>query len=168
MDIRDAIDADAAVLTEIYNHEVANGTALWNVKPVDEAQRLAFLADRRAAGLPVLVAEIDGEVAGYASYGPFRPQDGFHQTMEHSVYLRPTFQGRGIGPALMEALIVRARDGGVHALVGAIDGVNTGSIRLHERLGFTEVGRLPQTGQKFGRWLDLVLMQLTLDDRPAP
>lgn len=168
MIIRDATDADAATLTEIYNHEVTTGTALWNKHPVEIEQRLAFLADRRKAGLPVIVAEIDGLVAGYASYGPFRPQDGFHLTMEHSVYLLPSFQGRGIGPALMEALITRAKNAGIHALIAAVDGANAGSIRLHERLGFTEVGRLPQTGAKFGRWLDLVFLQLTLDDRPAP
>ncbi len=166
--IRDARPQDVEVLTEIYNHEVATGTALWNVKPTTVDQRAAFVAQRTEAGLPILIADIDGQVAGYASYGPFRPQDGFYQTMEHSVYLRPDFQGRGIGPALMLALIERAKQAGVHVLVAAVDGANAGSIRLHERLGFVEVGRMPQAGQKFGRWLDLVLLQLRLDDRPAP
>ena len=168
MIIREATHDDALLLTEIYNHEVETGTALWNVEAVDLENRLAYLAAQKAKGNPVLIAEVDGEMAGYATYGAFRPQDGFHLTAEHSIYLRAAYQGQGIGPKLLAALIDRVRANGLHVLIGAIDGENTGSIALHKRLGFVETGRLPQAGMKFGRWLDLVLLQLTLDDRPSP
>ena len=168
MIIRNATPDDAVILTQIYNHEVETGTALWNVQAIDLENRLEFLSNQKAKGNPVLVAEVDGEMAGYATYAAFRPQDGFHLTAEHSIYLRPGFQGQGIGPKLLSALIDKARDNGLHVLVAAIDGANEGSIALHQKLGFAEVGRMPQAGMKFGRWLDLVLLQLQLDDRSAP
>lgn len=166
--IRDANPADAAAIAAIYNHAVDHTAAVWNDVRVDAANRAAWMADRQGAGYAVLVAEEDGRVLGYAAFGPFRAFDGYRLTVEHSVYVAPEAQGRGLGRALLAAVIARARAQGRHALIGAIEAGNTGSRALHRRLGFADVGLLPQVGQKFGRWLDLALVQLTLDERSGP
>jgi len=166
--IRTATPTDALAIADIYNHAVRETTAIWNDVTVDAANRATWMTDRQAAGFPVLVAERDGRVAGYASYGPWRAFDGYRQTVEHSVYVAPDMQGGGIGRALMDALISQARSDGLHVMVAGIEAGNTGSIRLHQALGFTQTGLMPQVGQKFGRWLDLAFLQLVLDDRPAP
>ncbi|NDK89187.1 N-acetyltransferase [Gordonia desulfuricans] len=163
MEIRDALAADAEAICDIYNDAVAHSTAIWNDRLVDVDDRRAWMAERQRSGFPVLVAVDGAAVLGYATYGPFRPHDGFRHSVEHSVYLHADARGRGLGTALMQALIVRARAAGVHVMVAAIDGANTGSIRLHERLGFTHAGALGEVGTKFGSWLDLVFLQLTLD-----
>lgn len=116
----------------------------------------------------MLVLEEGAKVVGYASYGPFRAFDGYRGTVEHSVYVRTDLRGGGRGRALLSALILRARAQGLHVMVAAIEAENNASIILHQRLGFAAVGLMPQVGQKFGRWLDLLLMQLRLDDRPQP
>ncbi len=169
MEIRDAIPADMAGVTAIYNDAVEHTTAIWNDTRIDIANRLAWLADRQRAGYPVLVAvDSGGGILGYASFGDWRAWDGYRHTIEHSVYVRADQRGNGIGKALMLALIDRARGIGKHAMVAGIEAGNTGSIRLHENLGFGQVGHLKEVGTKFGAWLDLVFLQLTLDARPAP
>lgn len=168
MKIREAAAGDADAIAAIYNDAVANTTAIWNEIPVDAANRAAWIAARQAAGFPVLVAVADGDVLGYASYGDFRAFDGYRATVEHSVYVTAAARGTGLGRALLARLIERARGQGKHAMVAAIEAGNAPSIRLHQALGFASVGLMPQVGQKFGRWLDLALMQLTLDDRAAP
>ncbi len=161
--IRDAAEADLDGILAIYNDAVENTTAIWNETLVDLANRRAWLAERTAAGFPVLVAvNAVGEVLGYASYGTWRTIEGFRHTVEHSVYVRGDQRGQGLGPALMQALVERARQAGLHVMVAAIESENTASIRLHERLGFVTTGQMPQVGRKFGRWLDLTFMQLML------
>lgn len=167
--IRDAGAADAAGIADIYNDAVAHTTAIWNEQPVDAADRAAWIAARQESGFPVLIAAgAAGEVLGYASFGPWRAFDGYRHTVEHSVYVRGDQRGQGIGEALLGALIERAQDADIHVMVGAIEAGNAGSIRLHTKLGFTQVGTMPQVGRKFGRWLDLALLQRVLDDRPTP
>lgn len=169
MQIRDAVDADAPAIAAIYNDAVVNTTAIWNEVQVDAANRVGWMADRRRLGYPVLVAvDGDGIVLGYASFGDWRAFDGYRHTVEHSVYVRTDRRGGGIGKALMQALITRARDIGKHVMVAAIEAGNQGSIALHEALGFQRTGLMPQVGMKFGRWLDLAFLQLILDDRPTP
>lgn len=169
MQIRDASEQDIEGILVIYNHAVTRTTAIWNERLVDLDNRLAWLADRQRAGYPVLVAaRPDGQVAGYASFGDWRPFDGYRHTVEHSVYVAPDAQGAGLGKALMLALIERARALGKHVMVAGIDASNHGSIRLHEGLGFQQVGLMPQVGTKFGRWLDLAFLQLLLDQRTDP
>jgi phosphinothricin acetyltransferase len=169
MEIRDAGPADVEAITAIYNDAVLNTTAIWNEVTVDAANRSAWMADRRKAGYPVLVAlDADGQVVGYASFGDWRAFDGYRHTVEHSVYVRHDRKGKGIGRALMEVLIDRARSIGKHVMVAAIEANNTSSIKLHERLGFEHVGHLKEVGMKFGVWLDLAFLQLTLDARPTP
>ncbi|WP_313391917.1 N-acetyltransferase family protein [Sphingobium yanoikuyae] len=169
MTIRDAGPADAPAIAAIYNDAVVNTTAIWNDHQVDAADRLVWMAERQEQGYPVLVA-VDAldSVVGYASFGDWRAWDGYRNTVEHSVYVRADQRGAGIGKALMLALIDRARAIGKHVMVAGIEAGNIGSIRLHEQLGFTQVGLLPQVGMKFGRWLDLAFLQLTLDTRATP
>lgn len=166
--LRDAEPADLDTITAIHNHAVVHTTAIWNEHAVDLADRASWLADRTAAGYPVIVAVDDTGVLGYASYAQWRPHSGYRLTVEHSVYVVGGQQGRGIGTTLMTALVDRARAAGMHVMIAGIESGNTASIALHERLGFVEVGRMPQVGAKFGRWLDLSMMQLVLDDRPTP
>ncbi|TQS73675.1 GNAT family N-acetyltransferase [Rhodobacteraceae bacterium] len=166
--IRDAGPADAAMIAEIYNDAALNTTAIWNTTQVDADNRAAWLETRQQNGFPVLVFEDAGQVLAYASFGTFRPFDGFDLSVEHSIYAHPSARGRGIGTVLLQALIARAQKMGMHQMVAAISADNPGSIRLHERLGFTQTGQMPEIGRKFGRWLDLVLLQKQLDTRPAP
>ena len=130
---------------------------------------MAWFAARQAQGYPILVAVNEaGDVLGYASFGDWRPFEGFRHTVEHSVYIRSDQRGQGLGPLLMQALIERARGCGKHVMVAAIESGNTASIRLHERLGFTLNGQMPQVGVKFGKWLDLTFMQLMLAPGAEP
>ena len=169
MNIREAEDRDLEGITAIYNDAVEQTTAIWNESRIDVENRRAWLADRQKAGYPVLVAvSDDGKVLGYASFGDWRAWDGYRHTVEHSVYVRAGQRGAGIGKVLMEALIERARGIGKHVMVAGIEAGNTASIRLHEKLGFEQAGILRQVGTKFGRWLDLAFLQLTLDDKTDP
>ncbi|VDC30271.1 GNAT family N-acetyltransferase [Pseudogemmobacter humi] len=166
--LRDAGPADAAAIAAICNHAVRHTTAIWNDTLVDEANRRDWLMARQAAGFPVLVADLGGEVAGYASYGPWRAFDGYRLTVEHSVYVGEAFRGRGHARALMQALIARARAAGLHVMVAGIEAGNAASVALHQSLGFTGDQVMREVGQKFGRWLDLRFMELRLDERPSP
>ena len=168
MQIRDATARDAAAIAAIYNDAVEHTTATWHTATVDAADREIWMATRQAAGFPVLVADDGDEIVGYATYGDWRAWEGYRFTVEHSVYVRADQRGRGLGRTLMERLIAHARDAGKHVMVAGIEAQNTGSIALHGRFGFTEVGRMPQVGAKFGRWLDLVFLQLVLDERAEP
>jgi phosphinothricin acetyltransferase len=168
MKVRRAQLEDMAGITSIYNDAVLNTTAIWNETAVDVENRRAWLTDRQALGYPVLVAVDEEAVLGYASFGDWRAFDGYRYTVEHSVYVRHDQRGKGIGHSLLEALIEEARAIGKHVMVAGIDAKNENSIKLHERLGFEAVGHLKQVGTKFGVWLDLVFLQLTLDTRRVP
>ncbi|MFR9753211.1 N-acetyltransferase family protein [Nocardia sp. 004] len=161
--IRDAHPGDLPAILTIHNANIAASTAIWDTEPVGLDNRVTWFHDRSGGGFPVLVAEIDGEPVGYASYGPWRTKSGYRYTVEDSVYVDERFQRRGIARALLAELIERARRAGtVHTMIAAIESSNTGSILLHERFGFRTVGTLPEVGHKFGHWMDLTLMQLTL------
>ncbi|WP_328660768.1 GNAT family N-acetyltransferase [Nocardia salmonicida] len=165
--IRDADKADLPAVLAIHNTNIAESTAIWDTDEVDLDDRLAWFATRAAAAMPILVAEIDGEVAGYASYGQWRPKSGYRFTVENSVYVDNQFQRRGVATTLLTELIARATDSGrVHAMIAAIESGNSASIVLHERFGFHTVGELPEVGHKFGRWMDLTLMQRTFPIEP--
>ena len=159
MIIRTATAADAQGLAEIYNHAVENTVAILNETLVDAENRAAWVAQRQGDGFPVLVAEEAGQVIGYASYGPWRPFHGFRETVEHSVYVRDGQRGKGLGRQLMQALIDQAKADGLHMMVAAVTAGNDASIRLHEALGFEITARMPQVGQKFGEWLELIFLQ---------
>ncbi|WP_312117604.1 GNAT family N-acetyltransferase [Kosakonia cowanii] len=168
MSIRYAVKEDCAAIAAIYNHAVINTAAIWNDQTVDADNRIAWFEARALLGYPVIVSEEDGVVTGYASFGDWRAFDGFRHTVEHSVYVHPDHQGKGLGLALMVRLIEEARRIGKHVMVAGIEAQNQGSIHLHQKLGFTITGQMPQVGTKFGRWLDLTFMQLQLDNRTDP
>ena len=168
MSIRYAVKEDCAAIAAIYNHAVINTAAIWNDQTVDADNRIAWFEARALLGYPVIVSEENGVVTGYASFGDWRAFDGFRHTVEHSVYVHPDHQGKGLGLALMVRLIEEAKRIGKHVMVAGIEAQNQGSIHLHHKLGFTITGKMPQVGTKFGRWLDLTFMQLQLDNRTDP
>ena len=162
MRLRPAHPADLPALLGIYNDAVVHTTASWDLLPWTPVEHAEWYATKAEHRHPVIVAEESGEILGYAAYGPFRAKAGYAATMEHSVYVRPTSRGLGIGRSLLVAIIEAARANGVHALIGGLSAENDVSMALHRSLGFVEVGRLPEVGRKFDRWLDLVLLQLIL------
>jgi L-amino acid N-acyltransferase len=162
MIIRPAVDADLDAILAIHNDAILNSTALWTDEVVPRSDREEWLASRTAAADAVLVAIEDDTLAGYAAYAPWRAKYGYRNTVEDSVYLAEPFQGRGLGRSLLAALIEHARAAGHHVMLADIESGNTASIRLHESLGFVEVGRLREIGTKFDRWLDLTILQLDL------
>lgn len=162
MQIRQAADADLDVILEIHNDAILNSTALWTDTPVDRAEREQWLADRTASGNPVLVAVDDGVVVGFASYAQWRARSGYRHTVEDSVYIASSHQGKGIGRALLVELISHARHAGHHVMLADIESGNTASIGLHESLGFEPAGQLNEIGRKFERWLDLTILSLRL------
>lgn len=164
INIRPATTADGPAILDIFNYAVLETMAVWTETPVSLENRLAMMRDRAVQGYPFLVAELDGAIAGYASFGDFRHFDGYAATVEHSIYVAPQFHRRGVARALMPPLIEAARRCGKHVMVGAITADNEASIRLHAAFGFEKAGVMPQVGRKFGRWIDLLWMQKILDD----
>jgi L-amino acid N-acyltransferase YncA len=160
--IRAASEGDLPAILAIYNDAVLNTTAIWNDDLVDLDNRRAWMTARAALGYPVLVAEEEGAVLGYGSFGDFRAFHGYRFTVENSVYVAANERRRGVASALLAALIEHASAIGKHVMVAGIAGENDISLRLHVRHGFVETARMPEVGQKFGRWLDLVFMQRTL------
>ena len=159
----------ADAILAIFNDAIVNSTALYDYQPRTAESMVAWFAAKQKGGWPVIGLEDEaGALLGFASYGNFRAYPAYKYTMEHSVYVRNDQRGQGLGKRLLQAVIAEARAHDVHALVGAIDAANTGSIALHEKLGFKSVGLMPQVGFKFGRWLDLALYQLTLETPAQP
>jgi L-amino acid N-acyltransferase len=163
--IRDAAPADIGAITEITNALIATTTYEWTSTPHTVADRLEWLERHRVEGHPVLVAIDRDSVVGWAGYGDFRDTakwPGYLPVVEHTIHVREGCWGQGVGRQLIDALAARARADGKRATIGAIDGENVDSVEFHRRLGFVEVGRMPGIGEKFGRPLDLVLVQLDL------
>jgi L-amino acid N-acyltransferase YncA len=161
-EIRDARPDDLRQVVAIHNALISTTTIEWRDEPHTLDDRHRWLAEHEAAGDPVLVA-VDGEdVLGFAAFSDFRDTrrwPGYRFVVEHTVHVREDQWGTGVGRALVDALLDRARQAGKRVVVAAVDGSNTGSIRFHERVGFVQVARLPGVGFKHGRWLDLVLLQ---------
>ncbi|RGE47113.1 N-acetyltransferase [Comamonas testosteroni] len=154
----------AAAILEIFNDAIVNSTALYDYQPRTVQNMVSWFENKRTGNWPVIgIEDAQGQLLGFCSYGSFRAYPAYKYTVEHSVYVHPQHRGHGLGRKLMDLLIDEAkRRGDVHAIVGAIDAANEGSIALHKRLGFEHVGQMPQVGFKFGRWLDLAFYQLTL------
>ncbi len=158
---------DLPAIVAIYNDVIATTTAIYRDRddPIALADRAAWLHERQAAGFPVLVVRDESTRApvALASYGPFKTSPpGYAATVEHTVHVAPTHRGGGLGTQLVEHLVTHAAVRGFHMMVGLIDAANAGSIRLHERLGFRQVARLPEVGRKDGAWMDLVIVQRAL------
>jgi phosphinothricin acetyltransferase len=156
-------DDDVPAIAAIYAHYVRQTTASFETEPPSDAE----IANRRAAivrlGLPWLVAEIDGEIAGYAYAGPYRPRAAYRFTVENSIYIDPARAGKGTGSALLKRLIEDCEAWGARQMIAVIGGSdNLASIKLHAKFGFRHTGTLVAAGFKFGRWVDSVLMQRAL------
>ena len=166
--VRDSTDADVPAVQAIYAHHVLHGLASFEETPPDAAEIAARRRGVLAAGLPHLVAELDGRVVGYSYAGPYRARPAYRHTIEDSVYVADGMPGRGIGSALLAALIARCEAGPWRQMIAVIgDRENHGSISLHRRHGFRLVGTLDAVGFKFGRWVDSVLMQRALGEGAA-
>ena len=161
--VRGCTREDLSGVWEIYAVEVREGTASFELEPPSLAEMTARFAAIEAAGLPYLVAELEGRIAGYAYAGPYRPRPAYRYTVEDSVYVARWARRQGVGQALLQAVIERASGQGMRQMVAIIgDSAHAASIELHARAGFRLVGTLAHVGWKFGRWLDTVIMQRPL------
>jgi phosphinothricin acetyltransferase len=161
--IRPSTAADLDAIVRIYAWHVLNGTGTFEIEPPDRLEIERRRADVLAKGLPWLVLESAGGVAGYAYAGPFRPRPAYRFCVEDSVYLSPESAGRGFGRLLLAELLARCEAAGARQVLAVIgDSANAASIGVHRALGFAPVGTLRAVGWKFDRWLDVVIMQRAL------
>ena len=162
--IRRATPADAPAIAAIYNHEVENETSTFDLVPRSAQDQLDWQGARDGA-FGVFVAELGGEVVGFGALSPYKERAAYRTTVEDSVYVRRDMGRRGVGREILAHLLATAADGGFHAVMARITTLSVGSIGLHEALGFREVGIEREVGRKFGKWLDVCLMQVLLHER---
>jgi L-amino acid N-acyltransferase YncA len=162
MIVRAAIEEDFGAITAIYNEVLLNSTAIYSDRPATVAERIALWQSRGQQNYPTLVACEGDSVIGFSSFGDFRAWPGYRFTVEHTVHVHALSRGRGAGSALVRALIPCAAALGKHVMIGGIDADNTASLRFHERLGFERAAHFREVGFKFGRFLDLVFVQLLI------
>lgn len=161
MEIRLAETADAAAIAAIYNVEVTGSTVTFDLTPRTLAEQVAWLQQRSGVHA-VIVAVDDDEVVGFASLSPWRDRPAYATTVEDSIYVRDDQRGNGVGRRLLEELVALATRHGFHTMMARIVGGHTASIALHRAVGFDVIGTEHEVGRKFGRWLDVVLMQRML------
>ena len=167
--LRDARDDDMGAIQAIYAHHVLHGTASFEEEPPPLAEMQRRRADVLARGLPYLVAEVDGRIAGYSYATPYRARSAYRFSIENSVYVDHARHRSGVGRALLTELIARCERGDWRQMIAIIgDSGQAASIGLHASLGFRHIGTLQAVGLKFGRWLDTVLMQRALGPGAAP
>lgn len=157
--IREARMEDAEAIRTIYNHAVLHTTAVFDYTPRDADTQRIWMRAKIDQNLPLLVAEEAGEVAGYASYGPYRPWPAYLHSVENSVYVAPERHGHGIGKALLGPLLDIAKTRGLHTVIAGITAGNEASLRLHRAFGFEPAGTVREAGWKFERWLDVIFLQ---------
>jgi len=163
LDIRPATADDLPAINDIYNHYVLHSTATYQEDPEALAGRRAWF-DRHGAAHPVVVAIRGGAIVGWGSLSPYHVRSAYRRTVENSVYVRPDCQRQGIGRAVLADLVGRAREVGHHTIIAGIDAEQAASVALHRAAGFVQAGRLRRVGFKFGRWLDVIYMQLMLGE----
>ena len=168
MTIRSAGENDLPEILDIYNDIILTTTAVYQYTPQTLDMRRAWYDTKRKDGHPVFVAESEGKIVGFSSYGPFRAWAAYKYTVENSVYVASEQRGKGIGKLLLAPLIQAARENDLHAIIAGIDGSNAASIKLHQSFGFEQVAHFRQVGYKFGRWLDLKFMELLLNTPEHP
>jgi L-amino acid N-acyltransferase len=161
VNLRLARPEDAQATCEIYNTEVTGSTVTFDLVPRSIEDQVAWL-DQRSGAMAVVVAEIDGQVVGFASLSPYRDRPAYATTVEDSVYVHADFRGQGIARALVAEVLDIASTRGFHAVMARIVGGHDASISLHSSLGFEIVGTEREVGRKFGKWLDVVIMQRML------
>jgi phosphinothricin acetyltransferase len=165
LEIRPTTAADLPAITEIYQQAVLYGTATFELVPPDLAEMTRRFDVLMDGGFPYLVAALEGCVVGYAYSGAYRPRPAYRFTVENSIYLWPAIHRRGIGMQLLQRLIAESEGRGYRQVIAVIgDSANAGSIGVHSRCGFQMIGTHPNVGFKFGRWLDIVMMQLALGE----
>jgi phosphinothricin acetyltransferase len=162
MTIEDATGADLAEILAIYNEVIRNSTAVYSEVEYTAERGALWFDGKTGKGLPFLVAREAGGVLGFGTFGEFRAWPCYRYSVEHSVHVGADRRGRGVGRALLGALIERARAMHKHRMIAGIDADNTPSIGLHASLGFTKAGHFHEVGFKFGRWLDLTFWELAL------
>ncbi|SHI39899.1 phosphinothricin acetyltransferase [Mesonia phycicola] len=160
--LREAQERDLPAILEILNHHILHTTVIYNYNTKSLLEMKDWFLEKQNLKFPILVAELDNDVVGYGTFGQFRPHEAYRYCIEHSVYVSPDFQGKGIGKQLILKLITLAKQRDCHNMVAGIDAENKFSIQFHKNLGFQEVGYLKEVGYKFDRWLDLVFLQLNL------
>ena len=166
--IKQATENDLRDILDIYNDAILNTTAVYDYKPHTFEMRKAWFDGKMKYGFPVFVAKLDEQTVGFSSYGHFRAWAAYKYTVESSVYVSPEHRGNKIGSQLLPPLIESARANNLHALMAGIDANNSISVHLHKKFGYSEVGKFPQVGYKFGKWLDLLFLQLLLDTPTQP
>jgi phosphinothricin acetyltransferase len=164
--IRAAVEADLEAINRIHNPEIERGIATWDYLPWTIEQRREWFRGHDALN-PVLVAELDGDIIGFAYVTLMSQKVGWRFTREDTIYIDPRFHGQGVGDRLLAALLAELRRLGVRLVVASITSSNTASIRLHEKHGFRAIGEFPNAGYKFGEWLTTTYMQLDLGEPPA-
>ena len=160
--IRDAREGDIEEILAIYNYVILNTTAVYSDHPHTLGMRLAWYNERISGGFPAFVAESEGKVVGFSSFGHFRAWPCYRYTVENSVYVHQDHYGKGISKLLLQPLIDRAREMKLHAMIAGIDAENEISYKLHQSFGFVEVAHFKEVGFKFNRWLDLKFLELIL------
>ena len=159
-EIRPATNADAADIARIYNQAVESSTATFDTKVQSTEARALWLAEHHdSTRHPVFVTVEDGRVVGWGSLSAWSPRPAYDATVEVSTYIDAESRGRGVGPALAEALLEAGEAAGVHAFIARITSTNEPSIKMAKRLGFVEVGHLHEVGVKFGLTLDILILQ---------
>jgi len=158
MRIRDATKSDVPAILGIYNDVVTNTTAIYDERPSTLEERQVWF-EARSKSFPVLVGELNGEVVGFSTFGEWRSRWGYRFTVEHSVHVRADCRGKGFGRQLIEVLFPRAAAMNVHMMIAHIDSAAVASLRLHEKLGFKNVGTFREVGKMRGGWLSVVAMQ---------
>ena len=151
---------DTQAILAIINHNILHSTSLYDYNIRSYEQQKTILEEKINKNFPVIVAELDGIVVGFGMYSEFRFREAYQFTVEHSVYVSEDFQSKGIGKQLLQELINLARKQKIHTMIGVIDSENQSSVVFHEKFGFKTVGIIKESGYKFDRWLDSVLMQL--------
>lgn len=158
--VRPSVDADMTAMTRIYAHHVLNGTGTFETSPPSEADMRTRRADVLGKNLPWLVIETNGYIAGFAYANWFKPRPAYRFSVEDSVYIAHDAVGKGLGKQLLDELLLQLERRGVRKVMAVIgDSANAGSVKLHTSAGFTQAGVIESCGWKFGRWLDIVLMQ---------
>ncbi len=162
LNIRPATESDLDAILEIVNHNILHSSSIYDYEPRTFEEQKKIWEEKKHQNFPLIIAEIEGKIAGFGTFGTFRFKEGYKFTVEHSVYVSHDFQGKGIGKQLLAELINLAKHQNYHCMIGVIDASNVNSILFHQQFGFENVGELKEVGFKFDKWLDVVFMQKIL------
>lgn len=160
--IRQAVLDDLHEILKIVNHEILHSTVLYEYELRTIEQQTDWFNEKMALEWPIIVAEFEGNVIGFGTYGSFRARPAYSKSIEHSVYVHKDFRGKAVGNTLMVELIRSAKERGFHTMIAGIDSSNQGSVEFHRKFGFETVGTFKEVGFKFDKWLDVTFMQRML------